>query len=355
MYSFGRVSRWQDPNSISRSTRAGASSSAVRRQADARPVPALAPSPRVRLGGPQHVGARPRRVCASPWQSARRAVCPPRSDQDLRLPPGCGRSPARMTALLWLRRDLRLHDHPALHAALAQDGPLIPVFCFDPRLLGGRHASGPRTQFLLECLADLNESLRVCGSGLAIRRGVPERVLPELARELEASHVFWTADVSPFTTQRDHAVNRNLTALGTEVKVLPGSFVLDDPMALHTASGDPYRVFTPFHRAWLARVRREVLPAPQALPGLPAELDPGTVPTLKDLGLESTVEDPAPGGEHAGRRRMRRFLEAGLADYGGEDLGPDTSSRLSPYLRFGCISARELEAQLPDDPEAQAF
>ena len=59
-----------------------------------------------------------------------------------------------MTALLWLTRDLRVHDHPALRAALDGGDGVVPVFCFDDRLLGGRHASGPRTQFLLECLAD---------------------------------------------------------------------------------------------------------------------------------------------------------------------------------------------------------
>ena len=64
-----------------------------------------------------------------------------------------------MTAILWLRRDLRIHDHPALEAARNGADHLVPVFCFDNRLLHGRHSSGPRTQFLLECLADLDRSL----------------------------------------------------------------------------------------------------------------------------------------------------------------------------------------------------
>src|SRR5690242_7446859 len=174
-----------------------------------------------------------------------------------------------MTALLWLRRDLRLHDHPALWAALDDDGPVVPVFCLDPRLLGGRHASGPRTQFLLECLADVGESLSDRGSGLVIRQGRPELVLPELARDLQAGRVFWTSDVSPFATRRDQAVRLALQAVGAEARALPGLFVLDDPQALRTAAGGPYRVFTPFHDAWLKRSRRDTLPAPRSLPGLP--------------------------------------------------------------------------------------
>ena len=69
-----------------------------------------------------------------------------------------------MTALVWFRRDLRLHDHPALRAALDTADTVVAVFCFDDGLLGGRHASGPRTQFLLECLDDLGRGLRDRGS-----------------------------------------------------------------------------------------------------------------------------------------------------------------------------------------------
>ncbi len=262
-----------------------------------------------------------------------------------------------MTALLWLRRDLRLHDHPALRAALDDDGPVVPVFCLDPSLLGGRHASGPRTQFLLECLADLDESLRRRGSGLVVGQGRPEQVLPQLVRQLKASRVFLTGDVSPFATRRDAAVCRELEALGTEVRVLPGLFVLDDPVALVTSAGDPYRVFTPFHRAWVKSARRETLPAPRSLPALPRAVKSANVPRLRDLGLEETVEQPSTGGEHPGRLRMQRFLGDGVAQYrsGRDDLGADASSRLSPYLHFGCISARELEAQLPGSAGAQEF
>jgi len=88
-----------------------------------------------------------------------------------------------VTALLWLTRDLRVHDHPALRAALRSCAAVVPVFCFDERLLRGRHASGSRTQFMLECLADLDERL---GGTLVLRRGRPEEELLELARAVGA-------------------------------------------------------------------------------------------------------------------------------------------------------------------------
>jgi deoxyribodipyrimidine photo-lyase len=262
-----------------------------------------------------------------------------------------------MTSLVWLRRDLRLHDHPALRAALDAGGPVVPVFCFDDRILRGRHASGPRTQFLLDSLADLGHSLRRRGGGLVLRRGRPERILPRLVAELGADHVFWSQDVGPFARRRDEAVGSALESAGAQVAVLPGLFAVDEPSALRTAAGAPYTVFTPFHRAWLLCRRRDVLPAPRRLPPLPSGLRPGSLPGLQDLGLEEMVDEPAPGGEQAARGAMQRFLSAGSTGYESahDDMGREGTSRLSPYLHFGCISPRELEERLGREGGAEAF
>ena len=111
-----------------------------------------------------------------------------------------------MTAILWLRRDLRVHDHPALEAAREHADHLVPVFCFDDRLLHGRHSSGPRTQFLLECLTDLDQSLRKRGSRLVVRRGRPEIEIPKLAAQTGARAVHYSGDVSGFARGRDRRV-----------------------------------------------------------------------------------------------------------------------------------------------------
>src|ERR1700755_3236310 len=120
------------------------------------------------------------------------------------------------TAILWLRRDLRVHDHPALHAALEEADRVVPFFCFDDALLLGRHASGPRTQFMLECLADVRRALRERGSDLVLRRGRPERELPRIAEETGAGAVHFTPDVSPFAARRDGRVRGVLAAAGVE-------------------------------------------------------------------------------------------------------------------------------------------
>ena len=128
-----------------------------------------------------------------------------------------------MTALVWLRRDLRVRDHPALRAALAEHDQVVPAFCLDERLLNGRHASGPRTQFMLECLRDLDESLRERGGTLVVRRGAPERELPKLAREAGADAVYFTADVSPYARQRAKRVRAALDARAAPARASPSS------------------------------------------------------------------------------------------------------------------------------------
>ena len=257
-----------------------------------------------------------------------------------------------MTTLLWLTRDLRVHDHPALHAALDRGEGVVPVFCFDDRLLHGRHASGPRTQFLLECLADLDSRMEV-----VFRHGPPERELVSVAREARARSMHFSADSSPFAQRRIGRVVRALRDAGVESLGHPGLHAVDDLDEIRTQAGKPYTVFSPFYRAWLATPRREVLGRPRSLGSLPSGVHKGSLPSLRDLGLVSDVPEPLPGGETAARERLSRFLSDGVGDYtdNHDALGSDKTSRLSPYLHFGCLSPREIEERLPRGSGPDAF
>ncbi len=253
-----------------------------------------------------------------------------------------------MTALLWLRRDLRVHDHPALHAALETGEQVVPVFCLDQRLLGGRHRSASRTQFMLEALADLDQSLRARGSRLVLRVGPPERELAALAAQLGAGSVHFSVDAGPFARSRDRLVRDAVTAAGVDFCPHPGLFVVDRPASIKTGSDRPYTVFTPYLRSWLKAPRRPVLEAPASLPALSRRVAVGRIPRLEELGLSQEVPDPAPGGERPAREGLERFLSAGVGEYDRRnDLpGAGGTSRLSPYLHFGCVSPREIEDRL---------
>ena len=260
-------------------------------------------------------------------------------------------------AIVWLRRDLRVRDHPALRAALERHDRVVPAFFLDDRLLHGRFASGNRTQFMLECLADLDRSLRERGGALVVRRERPERGLVDLARECGASAVYLTRDVTPYARARGHAVTTALEDAELELHALPGLNVVDDVTALRTKSGDkPYTVFSPFHRAWMELDRRDVLQAPRKVE-LPAGLDAGAVPALAQLGLERDSEHAAAGGEFEARAALQRFLDSGVRRYDDNHnlLGEDRTSRLSPHLHFGTISPRHVEERLPAGTGPAAF
>jgi deoxyribodipyrimidine photo-lyase len=266
-----------------------------------------------------------------------------------------------VTALVWFRRDLRLHDNPALHAALVRHDTVVPLFCLDDRLLNGRHRSAPRAAFLRSCLVSLDEALHARGSTLLIRSGPPEQLIPALAQALYADEVFAAEDVGPFARRRDEAVAKALDAVGIRLHLRPGVFTVDDLGSIRTGAGSPYTVFTPFHRRWLSEPRRPVRAAPHAMPSVPEGAPTGQ--TLPDFG-ELPPQCRCPGGEPAARERMERFLgvpavagAAPVAAYADrhDTLGDPGTSELSPYLHLGCLSPRELESRLPDDAGGEAL
>jgi deoxyribodipyrimidine photo-lyase len=168
--------------------------------------------------------------------------------------------------------------------------------------------------------------------------------------------VYVTRDGSPFDRRRDRTVRAALAAAGVTLHEHPGLSVVDDLSAIMTGQDRPYTVFTPFYRNWERGARRQPLAAPARI-CVPADLRPGEVPTLSSLGLRQEVPEPAPGGESAALARLDAFLAGPVHDYAaGRDMAaPDGSSRLSPYLRFGCLSPRAVEARLPDGEGPAAY
>ena len=147
-----------------------------------------------------------------------------------------------MPSIMWFRRDLRLRDHPALREA-ASAGPVLGLFVIDPGLW--RSAGPARRAWLAASLRSLDESI---DGRLCVRLGRPSSVVPRLAREVGAGQVHVTNDFTPYGRARDRAVVEALpegvegVATGTPYAVAPGSVL--------NGSGQPYKVFTPFSRAW---------------------------------------------------------------------------------------------------------
>jgi deoxyribodipyrimidine photo-lyase len=240
------------------------------------------------------------------------------------------------TAVVWFRRDLRLHDHPALAAALAEHDEVVPLFVLDPRLVHGRFASANRTQYLLDCLTALDDRL---GGALVVRHGHFEEEIPKLVEETGAVAVYAAGDVSPYARARDRRVAERV-----DLRLGPGNFIarLAD---LRTKAGTPFKVYSPFRRAWLEQPRRDTIAAPDHIPARKARTD--GIPTLGALGFDSPpalIDRPEPG-EAAALDAARRWAADGVEQY-AEKRGvmAEPSSRMSQYLHFGCLSPLLLEA-----------
>jgi deoxyribodipyrimidine photo-lyase len=245
------------------------------------------------------------------------------------------------TALVWFRRDLRLHDHPPLASALRDHDRVVPVFVLDPALLAGRFGAGPRTWFLLGCLDVLDAALRERGGRLVVRHGHPATALPLLAAEVGARACHWAADVSPYAAGRDRRVRAALELAGVAPVPGPGNFVTDVG-ATRSRAGTPFVVFSPFHRAWQRAERRTVHRAPAVVP-VPRGVGSDGVPGPADLGPAEPAVEP---GEEAARRRLESWLDGPVSRYDEKrNLLTGDTSMLSPYLHFGCLSPREVEAR----------
>ena len=233
---------------------------------------------------------------------------------------------------MWFRRDLRLTDHPALCAAAAE-GDVVGLFVDDPAF----DAAGPgRRAYLRTALHALNESI---GGALVIRRGDPVDVVPAVAGEVGASAVHLTRDAGPYGRRRDAAVIERLRdadvavhATGSPYAVMPGT--------VRKADGQPYRVFTPFSRAWADAAHQPRHDAP--------DVDWRTIRSDPlPAAPEHAPELPAVG-DAAAAHRWAEFRDGALAAYASDRHRPDHdgTSELSADLRWGVVHPSRLLADI---------
>jgi len=258
------------------------------------------------------------------------------------------------TALVLFNRDLRVHDNPAL-AAAAEAERTVPLFVFDERLLGSRFAAPNRVAFMLEALRDLDEALRKAGGRLFVRKGDPVREAIAVARECDATHLHVSADWSAYARGREERLARACAEERIELTAHPGVTVVP-PGAVKPTGGDHFKVFTPYHRAWSGLGIREAAKRPRRL-SVPSKLKAGRLPALDSLVDGEPSPGRLPGGEVEGRKRMHAFLRDGLGGYEDQhdDVAGDDTSRLSAYIRWGCVSPLELAQEANERRGGAAF
>jgi deoxyribodipyrimidine photo-lyase len=248
--------------------------------------------------------------------------------------------------IVWFRDDLRISDHPALHAAAQSGAPVLCVYVLDQASGARRPLGGAAQWWLAQSLRALEQGLRQLGAPLTLRRGPAAAVLAELAQQSDAAAVHWNEiAIAPDRAVADELADA-LTLAGIAHHRHRGD-LLASPSEIRTKDGRGLRVFTPFWRRVLSLGDPpQPLPAPNSLRGAAA------VPNdaLADWQLGPTAPDWAGGlrdtwtpGEADAQRALAAFLEALPGYSGGRDRPDrDATSHLSPHLRFGEISPRQV-------------
>lgn len=256
--------------------------------------------------------------------------------------------------IVWLRRDLRLHDHAALNAALDAGGPVQPIFIFDTDILKRfNNQEDARLAFLADTLCALDAELQRRGGRLWVFHGRPQEIIPALK-----SPVFAAEDFEPGTIARDKEVGKNCTL------TLVLDHLIAHPAEIKKDDGTPYKVFTPYSRGWYAAFKPQWVEERKVIDKGRYHTSAAPLPTL------SLAQGPAHLQEQIGYRyrplkewpagdapkRLQHFERTILAGYktSRDFMATDGTSRLSPYLRFGLVSIRECyrmaAAQLPESP-----
>jgi deoxyribodipyrimidine photo-lyase len=253
------------------------------------------------------------------------------------------------TAVVLFTRDLRVHDNPALATACANAERVVPLFVLDPKLSA---ISANRVRFMHQALADLRETLRGKGGDLVVREGDPVAETIKVAQETEAEGVALAADVSAYARRRERRLLQECEKHRLSLRLFPGATVLNPGDVQPGGGGGHYKVFTPYHRAWLGAKWRDEVATPRTIT-LFEGVRVGRLPAVPD----GESPDAAEGGETAARRKLATWLKhVGPYDDLHDDMAADGTSRLSPYLRFGCLSplavANAVRAIDGDGPEA---
>ena len=249
--------------------------------------------------------------------------------------------------IVWFRNDLRLEDNPALAAAVARGGAVVPVYIWSPMDEGEWPPGGASRWWLEAALKSLDRQLREKGSRLILRQGPALAELQRLAKETGADALLWNRRYEPLIRERDARIKETLRGGGLLAES-HNAALLNEPWTIQNKSGKPFQVFTPYWKHCLALTDPPApLEAPKRLPA-PAKW-PGSV-ALQEFGL-NPVPDWAGGlrttwqpGTEGARAQFDRFLKRAFQDYGTGRNRPDLigTSRLSPHLHFGEISPRQV-------------
>lgn len=245
------------------------------------------------------------------------------------------------TAIHWFRRDLRITDNTALAACATRAAAVVPVYVLSDWKNGHRWTGPHRQEFLCGNLAALAQNLATIGGRLVVRQGEAVEELMALVREIGAGAIYFNRDPDPFGRDVEEKLFQAGRELGIEI-VACKDVCIHERVEVLNGSGDPFRVFTPYSKAWAKLPKIEPIGRLRKL-STPPKITSLELPSLATWGLGPEGRIVAPG-EKAARERLSKFVVEGLASYGAQRDFPaaGSTSRISQDLRYGLLSIREV-------------
>lgn len=242
-----------------------------------------------------------------------------------------------MTAIAWIRRELRRRDNTALRRAAEEHNTVIPLHVLHRERFTEQGFGYPVVRFWREAVEELEEGMEESGTPLIVRRGNPVDVINDVAQEADADEVFYNRDYTPYARDRQKDIRDGLGIAVKGVKDL----VMFEQDEIMTNAGSPYKVYSYYRDKWFERDK----PAPRDVPAFTVpDIRSDPLPSIEDWEFEAPegMEWNWSPGREGGLQRLEQFKDI-IRDYSEERdyPGKDATSRLSPHLRFGTISVRE--------------
>ena len=241
-------------------------------------------------------------------------------------------------SIFWYRRDLRLEDNTGLFKALNENENILPIFIFDDSILDELPEDDARVNFIYESLSKINKQLNNHKASLQILKGQIDDVWEKLVTTYDIQKVYLNKDYEPYAIKRDQKIKEFLNSKGIEMKTFKDQVIFEEDEIVK-ADGKPYTVFTPYKRKWLEKFTKVNL-------NLIANFDnffKKTIdfPSLNQLGLKNSS------------LKVKKYSLKNVSTYSETRNFPnlDSTSYLSPHLRFGTISVRQIITELENKSE----
>ena len=241
-------------------------------------------------------------------------------------------------SIFWYRRDLRLEDNTGLFKALNENENILPIFIFDDSILDELPEDDARVNFIYESLSKINKQLNNHNASLQILKGQIDDVWEKLVTTYDIHKVYLNKDYEPYAIKRDQKIKEFLNSKGIEMKTFKDQVIFEEDEIVK-ADGKPYTVFTPYKRKWLEKFTKVNL-------NLIANFDNFykkiiDFPSLNQLGLKNSS------------LKVKKYSLKNVSTYSETRNFPnlDSTSYLSPHLRFGTISVRQIITELKNKSE----